>query len=93
MDPYWLGYDMNVSGSPYGLSGLIQEGSTKGLKRLYSVMVSGEDLAHLIPMVSICQGMSTLVKQEHMLSISLDWISINTPQDEVSLYTGTQVVA
>ena len=56
-------------------------------------MVSGEDLAHLIPMVSICQGMSTLVKQEHMLSISLDWISINTPQDEVSLYTGTQVVA
>ena len=56
-------------------------------------MVSGEDLAHLIPMVSICQGMSTLVKQEHMLSISLDWISINTPQDGLSVhrYSGSSI--
>ena len=84
---------MNVSGSPYGLSGLIKNDLQKDLKDSISVMVSGEDLAHLIPMVSICQGMSTLVKQDLMLSISLDWISINAPRRSLSVhrYSGSSI--
>ena len=75
---------MDVSYGPYGLSGLIKNDLQKDS---ISVMVSSEDLAHLTPMVSICQGMSTLVKQDHLLSISMDWIAQHP--HEVYLVTGS----